>query len=303
MVTYLAIALQARVVALVLRLPTPVRRLAHGVVDALPSPFQDKVNHLVLPAIRRLAGGPAAVSPLDNVGYNTEIWDQYAKDWSDPAYRQEQLGHEGRAGENSADVVRLGEEWGRLDDAVQAIDEWILPHVTSTSVCGEIGTGGGRVAVRVAPKVAEFHCFDVSANMLKLVEAELREVRGARFHHLPTPVFPAHLAGRFDFLYSFDVFVHLDLHVQWRYLQAIAAALKPSGKGFLHTANLTAPTGWERFADQGQYRVEGFYFMTPEAVRTLIERAGLRVVSELSGQPGNFYYERDYFVLFEKPST
>lgn len=240
-------------------------------------------------------------SPAQNVEYNAEIWDWYADRWNDPDFRQQQLDHEGRSAESSSDVVRLGEEWGRLEDAVQAIDEWILPHVDPASVCGEIGTGGGRVAVRVAPKVGEFHAFDVSPKMLKLVEAELRDVPGARFHHLPEPVLPPELAGRFDFLYSFDVFVHLDLHVQWRYLQQIERALKPGGKAFLHTANLTSEAGWKRFADQDRYRVEGFYFTTPQVVHTLVERAGLRLLEEAGGEPGNFYYERDLLVLLEKP--
>jgi SAM-dependent methyltransferase len=272
------------------------------VVTSLPETLQDKVHHLRTPRGQRGLAPPSRISPTENVEYNTGIWDWYADRWNDPAFRRQQLVHEGRAAEDPADVARLGEEWGRLEDAVQAIDEWILPHVDPSSVCGEIGTGGGRVAVRVAPKVAEFHAFDVSAKMLKLVEAELGEVPGARFHHLRQPAFPADLAGRFDFLYSFDVFVHLDLHVQWRYLQEVERALKPGGKAFLHTANLTSEAGWKRFVEQDRYRVEGFYFMTPEAVRTLVERAGLRLLEARGGEPGNFYYERDHLVLVEKPA-
>jgi len=285
------------------RLPDPVRRVARRAVEALPGRVQGKVHALRTPRSQRGLAPRTRVSATDNVEYNTEIWDWYAERWNDPAFRQQQLEHEGRAGEDSTTVVRLGEEWGRLEDAVQAIDEWILPHVDPGSVCGEIGTGGGRVAVRVAPKVGEFHAFDVSRKMLELVEAELHDVSGARFHHLAAPVFPAELTGRFDFLYSFDVFVHLDLHVQWKYLQEVERALKPGGKAFLHTANLTTEAGWRRFAEQDRYRVEGFYFTTPQAVRTLVERAGLRVLEELGGEPGNFYYERDLLVLLEKPAA
>jgi SAM-dependent methyltransferase len=287
---------------LVVRLPDPVRRLGRVVVDALPGTLQDKVHELRTPRDQRGLAPPSRISPTENVEYNTEIWDWYADRWNDPAFRQQQLLHEGRAGEDAGDVTRLGEEWGRLEDAVQAIDEWILPYVDPASVCGEIGTGGGRVAVRVAPKVGEFHAFDVSTKMLQLVRTELREVPGAAFHHLQAPTFAPELAGRFDFLYSFDVFVHLDLHVQWRYLQEVHRALKPGGKAFLHTANLTTEAGWKRFVEQDRYRVEGFYFMTPQAVRTLVERAGLRVLEERGGEPGNFYYERDYLVLVEKPA-
>ncbi|MDQ6839647.1 MAG: class I SAM-dependent methyltransferase [Actinomycetota bacterium] len=64
-------------------------------------------------------------------------------------------------------------------------------------------------------------------------------------------------------MYSFDVFVHLDLHVQWSYIKEIERMLKPGGKVFIHTADLTTSAGWNRFVRQSGYRVEGFYFMTP----------------------------------------
>lgn len=286
-----------------LRLPGPARRVARSVIEVLPQPLQDRIDGYRETWAQRGLVPPSRVPPSDNVGYNSEIWDWYADRWNDPVFRGHQLGYEGRAGEDPVAVARLGEEWGRLDHAVQVIDEWILPHVGAASVCGEIGTGGGRVAVRVAPRVGEFHAFDISRKMLALVQTELADVAGVRYHHLEAPALPADLTGRFDFLYSFDVFVHLDLHVQWRYLQEIRRALKPGGRAFLHTANLTAEAGWQRFAEQERYRVEGFYFTTPQAVRTLVERAGLRLVEERSGGTGNFYYERDYFVLVESPPT
>ncbi len=286
-----------------LRLSGPARRVARSVVEALPPPLKDRIDGYRVAWAQRGLVPPSKVSAADNVGYNSEIWDWYAERWNDPAFRSHQLSYEGRTGEDPAAVARLGEEWGRLDDAIQIIDEWILPHVGPSSVCGEIGTGGGRVAVRVAPKVAEFHAFDISKKMLALVQAELADVGGARFHHLVEPALPAEFSGHFDFLYSFDVFVHLDLHVQWRYLQEITRALKPGGKAFLHTANLTSDAGWQRFAEQDHYRVEGFYFTTPQAVRTLVERAGLRLIAERSGGSENFYYERDLFVLVERART
>jgi hypothetical protein len=42
--------------------------------------------------------------------------------------------------------------------------------------------------------------------------------------------------------------------------------------------------------------------MTPEAVRTLVDKAGLRVVRhQLGDGAGNFYYERDQIVVVERP--
>jgi SAM-dependent methyltransferase len=270
-------------------------------VSVLPQIFERRVR-----AVRTMEAEKQFLAPdvpaLDNVSYNRSLWNWYADKWSDLDFRQRQLANEGRD-EDPATLDRLGEEWGRLDDVRQVVDKWILPNVSREAVVGELGTGGARVAGMVAPHVGRFHAFDVAAKMLERARHELRTVEGVQFHVLDSPRLPADLGESFDFIYSFDVFVHLDLHVQWRYLQEFHRVLKPGGKAFVHTANLTAEAGWQRFAVQDRYRVEGFYFMVPEAVRTLADRAGLRVLDQLSGQPGNFYYERDYLVLLEKPAS
>ncbi|MDQ6839882.1 MAG: class I SAM-dependent methyltransferase [Actinomycetota bacterium] len=286
-----------------------VKRVGHRLVAALPAAAVERVPGRAGQRIRAVRSwqqeksylAPGSVSPVDNLAYNRSLWDWYAGRWSDPGFLARQLSHEGRSAEDPSAVGRLGEEWGRLDDVRAIVNSWILSQVDRTSVAGEIGTGGGRVATMVAPHVAQFHAFDLSAKMLELAREQLRGVGGTSFHVLDRPELPADLTARFDFVYSFDVFVHLDLHVQWQYLQEFHRVLKPGGKAFIHTANLTASSGWERFVAQDRYRVEGFYFMTPQGVRTLIERSGLRLLEEVGDVVGNFYTERDYLVLVEKP--
>lgn len=275
--------------------------LPQPVVERLPDRASQRVSAVREWWAQKAYVAPDGVSPLDNVAYNRSLWDWYADRWSDPEFRRRQLANEGRFDDDPSSVERLGEEWGDLDDVRTVVDEWILAHVNAESVVGEVGTGGARVARLVAPRVGEFHAFDVAPKMLERARRELSGIPGTRFHVLEGPQMPPALEGRFDFVYSFDVFVHLDLHVQWRYLQEFHRVLKPGGRAFVHTANLTTEAGWHRFARQDRYRVEGFYFMVPEAVRTLVARAGLRVVDELSGRAGNFYYQRDYLALVEKP--
>lgn len=278
--------------------------LPQPVVDLLPPSLGQRVGAIRRRHAERAMLPPEDISALDNVGYNRRVWDWYATKWSVLEFRRRQLAYEGRYDEDPGTVSRLGEEWGRLDDARQVVEEWIIPYVDDRSVVGEIGTGGGRIARMVAPVVKQFHAFDISSRMIALVRRELADLGDARFHVLDGSHLPADLQGQFDFLYSFDVFVHLDLHVQWRYLLDVKRLLKPGGRAFIHTANLTTTPGWDRFAAQDTYRVEGFYFMTPQAVATLASRAGLEVVRELSGSDGaNFYYERDYFALLQKPDV
>lgn len=243
---------------------------------------------------RRVLGAPAAT---DNVAYNRDLWDRYADAWqADPKFRI-------RAADvpDEAHQVRtLGEEWGTIGDMEAVLADWLLPQLTPESVVAEVGVGGGRIADRVAPQVRELNCFDISARMLDAARGRLSGRPNVKLHLLEVSGLPDGLDDRYDFAYAFDVFVHVDLHCQWRYLKDFARVLKPGGRALAHTANLTAPGGWERFSSQQRYLPEGFYFVTPDQVKWLAAKAGLTVVRESKPDNGNFYLERDYLILLEK---
>ncbi len=276
-----------------------------GVISRLPSRLATRLE-----AVRewqrtepyRVPGG---ISPLDNVAYNRSLWDWYATRWDDPEFQRWNVEMEGKPDSAVESLKDLGDEWGDAQAVQQVVSEWIHPHVRADSVVGEVGTGGARIASLVAPRSGEFHAFDVAPLMLERARRRLQGVPNCHFHVVDRPELPVELNQRFDFVYSFDVFVHLDLHTQWSYLQEFSRVLRPGGRAFLHTANLASEDGWKRFESQGVYRVEGFYFVVPEMVRELCRRAGLRIVEERAAGSGsgNFYYERDYLVLLEKPAA
>ena len=68
----------------------------------------------------------------------------------------------------------------------------------------------------------------------------------------------------------------------------------------MHTANLEAPAGWERFASQPVPTIRGFSFVTPRTVDLLAERAELVVERRSEVDASNFYYTRDYIALLAK---
>jgi len=185
--------------------------------------------------------------------------------------------------------------WARRSRSAQAF-------VTPDSIVAEIGCGGGRIAARVHALVASLTCFDISDEMLKRAKQALSACPNVEFALLEDSRLPDSCTARFDFIYSFDVFVHLDLHTIWSYFQQIANALKPGGKAFVSTASLTRPAGWERFTAQSRYTVGGFYFIGEDTVRLFASRVGLRLVKESpeGGDPSNIYINRDYLVVFEK---
>jgi SAM-dependent methyltransferase len=137
--------------------------------------------------------------------------------------------------------------------------------------------------------------------MLERARVALADRSNVEFVLLDSPDLPRHLHGSLDFIYSFDVFVHLDVHTQWRYLRQISEVLRPGGHAFLHTSNLTTGEGWKLFSSQAQYAVEGFYFVTPEIVRTLISHTDLELIKESEAGSSNYYLDRDYLFALRKP--
>lgn len=245
---------------------------------------------------RRLPSGS------DNVAYNRDFWNRYAKDWRNPVWRA--LGVGPARAESSGDCAALlGEEWGSDEDVDAVLERFLFPYLTKETVAAELGSGGGRIATRVAPRVKELHCLDISSQMLAMARDALADQVNVQFVLLGGDGLPDHLAGRVEFLYSFDVWVHLDLHTMWTYLEALSRFLRPGGRAFLHTANLAAPEGWNRFASQDGFSVEGHYFVTPDVVKTMLGHTTLRIIDESAPAPapGNHYLNRDYLFVVERP--
>ena len=70
-------------------------------------------------------------------------------------------------------LERLGDEWGTEESVDQIVSEFILPYTGMKKVIVEIGSGGGRIAHRVAPHVSHLICIDVERDMLRLCSAAL----------------------------------------------------------------------------------------------------------------------------------
>jgi SAM-dependent methyltransferase len=236
-----------------------------------------------------------SVDQADNVAYNRELWDRYAEHWQDPVFRASRAD----APEEIPFLERIGDEWGRRRDVDAIVDGFILPWVSPDSVVGEIGCGGGRVAERVVPHVGSFYGFDISARMLERAREVITDPR-ARFVLLDDARLPADLSGSLDFIYTFDVFLHLDLYVMRRYFDEMARVLKQGGKAFVHTTNLTSDVGWSNFVKFDRYRPETHFYVSPETVRTLADRAGFSLLKESAPAPTNFYLARDYLAVLEK---
>ena len=91
------------------------------------------------------------------------------------------------------------------------VDTFILPYVRGRTL--EIGSGGGRIANLVAPHVPWLHCADIATNMLEMAKQSLTHTN-ITFHLIDGATLPDF---SYDAIYTFDVFVHVDIHTMWKY--------------------------------------------------------------------------------------
>lgn len=197
-------------------------------------------------------------------------------------------------------IERFGDDWAKPSDVERIIEEYIYPFITKESIVAEIGSGVARVASKVADKTKEFYCFDISYRLLEKAKIALAAYPHVSYVLLDRPQFPTEFTGKFDFVYAFDVFVHLDLHTMWKYFKEINIILKKGGRAFIHTTNLKSPGGWEQFSSQKVYSPETHYFVSPEIIGILAQHSNLKIIKSSTVDPNNMYLNKSYMVILEK---
>lgn len=207
---------------------------------------------------------------------------RYAKDWN--GYSQQWNDTYGRR------YTHLGDEWN--DDGTEARrrDEnyfhmyaarFLRPDMTVL----EVGPGGGKWTVRIAPLVKKLIVLDVADEMLERTRARCDElgltnvefIRGTGRDFAPVP------SASVDMFFSYDVFVHIAVEDTFPYAGEIARVLKPGGISACHYAVGSTPGGLTRIEQtswwyrDGAHTLGQYYYYSPESLRRLYEHAGLHV--------------------------
>ena len=170
------------------------------------------------------------------------------------------------------------------------------PFVKSEHRLLELGVGGGRVSKRTASLCKELHTVDISSEMLKRASGNLKDFQNVIYHHSTvSPLLPKAVqeSGPYDFIYSFDVFVHCDIHTFFQTLLNLKPLMTSDTLFFVSVANLCSKLGFDRFKKQRSFKVAGFYckcinlslpynvdliVMSPDVVKTLISEAGFDII-------------------------
>jgi SAM-dependent methyltransferase len=157
-----------------------------------------------------------------------------------PAHRawSDNSAAENRRRWNRWDWSRLGEEWTASEEWKQAlVDEVLLPTIPAGGTVVEIGPGGGRWSVVLAPRSERLILVDVAQRPLELVGERLADARNVEYVLTDGSALTGVADASVDAVWSFDVFVHVAPSDQAGYVAEIARVLRPGGVAAIHHAD------------------------------------------------------------------
>jgi ubiquinone/menaquinone biosynthesis C-methylase UbiE len=132
----------------------------------------------------------------------------------------------------------MGEEWTASEEWKQAlVDEVLLPTIPAGGTVVEIGPGGGRWSVLLAPRSERLVLVDVAQRPLDLVAERLRDAGNVEYVLTDGSAVAGVADASVDAVWSFDVFVHIAPGDQAGYLAEIARVLRPGGIAAIHHAD------------------------------------------------------------------
>jgi SAM-dependent methyltransferase len=228
---------------------------------------------------RRIAGGAGAVEAL------RKTWSEYPEEWES-------------GGALSQGAHTLGEEWGGSQFA-DLIVELVAAYLGPEADVLELGCGGGKFSKRLAPRCRSLLCGDISAEMIKHARVTLQESQrdgNVEYVVLNGVDFEGVADASIDFIFSYDVQLHLQPENVFSYMKDARRVLRDNGVFMLHQVNLASEGGMEHFLSQvhfGAWRCDlydrrrrGFmYFMSGDQMRAMADVARFRVERVLDDFP------------------
>lgn len=147
------------------------------------------------------------------------------------------------------DWSRGGDEWNDTDDPelwkATLIDEVLLPYLGDAQAVLEIGPGAGRWSEVIAPRVERLVVVDVTPRALELTRERLGDPAGVEYVLSDGGTFASVHDASIDFVWSFDVFVHIAPLDVASYVAEIARVLRPGGGAVVHHSGaLQRSPGW-----------------------------------------------------------
>jgi len=168
-----------------------------------------------------------------------------------PAHRA-YTGHspsENRAIWSAWDWSQRGDEWNDTDEPERwkatLIDEVLLANLADARAILEIGPGAGRWSAVLQAHAERLVLVDVTQRALDLSRERLADAGNVEYVLSEGGAFPGVADGCIDWVWSFDVFVHIAPLDVASYVTEIARVLRPGGTALIHHSGaLQRSPGW-----------------------------------------------------------
>ena len=184
--------------------------------------------------LRKRRESAPAPAPVDPVQALRDTWSNYARVWDERP-------------DLNLGAGTLGEEWGGANFAQRIVTEVATPYLGPEVRVLELGCGGGKFSAHLRPRSRHLTCADISADMLARTRAHVGEGSDVDFLQLNGRDFAGVGDASVDFIFSYDVLLHLQPQNVFAYLLDARRILRPGGIFMVHAINLASPGGSYHF--------------------------------------------------------
>lgn len=164
-----------------------------------------------------------------------------------------------------------GDHWGNPENNValkKVLNDFLTPYIDHDMVALEIGSGGGRFTQYMLD-ASRLYCVDLNEDMLDYIRERFHENDNIEYIVTHSTDLPGVEKHSVDFVFTYDVWVHLDLKDISKYLDSIISILKPGGKISIHFSNKRKPMAAAN---------KGLSHNYPESMVVLLQRKGFEVL-------------------------
>src|SRR2546421_4520070 len=169
---------------------------------------------------------------------------------------------------NHWDWEGRGDEWTLSPEWKESLVRLVLrKYIPTGKTVLEIGPGAGRWTEFLLPMSASLIGVDISQKCVDLCREKFRAGGNAKFLVTPGNSLEGAADQSVDAIWSFDVFVHIDIQDVAGYVREFRRVLRPGGVGVVHHGKGPGHGGWRSN-------------LTAQKFKELLQAQGLNVVDQ-----------------------